>query len=139
MLAGLDMPAPVEAERVMAVVLPDLRSGERRGVVFDSPPKAVKSILVLRAAVDLAAAGEPIIIIAQTNEQLDDPIGRLTQKGSAAAHRPALDDRLRPSERVKGRETRRQGCGPQWSGRHHRCRGQVSHRHRRVLALGGRG
>jgi len=47
--------------------------------VVDSPPGAGKSTLVVRAAGELAAAGEPLIVIAQTNEQVDDLIGRLAQ------------------------------------------------------------
>ncbi|GAA2619224.1 AAA family ATPase [Actinomadura fulvescens] len=46
----------------------------RRGVVVDSPPGAGKSTLVRRAAVILAQAGEPVNIIAQTNNQIDDLI-----------------------------------------------------------------
>ncbi|WP_230395565.1 AAA family ATPase [Plantactinospora alkalitolerans] len=57
----------------------DLHSGEHRGVVVDSPPGAGKSTLVVRAAGELAEAGEPLIVIAQTNEQVDDLVGRLAQ------------------------------------------------------------
>lgn len=67
----------VEAERVVRAVLADLRSGAHRGVVVDSPPGAGKSTLVVRAARELADAGERLIVIAQTNEQVDDLIDRL--------------------------------------------------------------
>ncbi|MBB4957855.1 hypothetical protein FHR38_001588 [Micromonospora polyrhachis] len=77
MRAELMVPPGVEAERVITAVLADLRSGDHRGVVVDSPPGAGKSTLVVRAAGELAAAGEPLIIIAQTNEQVDDLIDRL--------------------------------------------------------------
>jgi hypothetical protein len=73
-------PPSVQAERVIAAVLTDLRSGEHRGVVVDSPPGAGKSTLVVHAAVELARAGEPLIVIAQTNEQVDDLVVRLAQK-----------------------------------------------------------
>ena len=73
-------PPSVQAERVIADVLADLQSGLHRGVVVDSPPGAGKSTLVVRAAVELARAGEPLIVIAQTNEQVDDLIDRLAQK-----------------------------------------------------------
>ncbi|WBC08867.1 AAA domain-containing protein [Micromonospora sp. WMMA1947] len=73
-------PPSVQAERVITDVLADLQSGLHRGVVVDSPPGAGKSTLVVRAAVELARAGEPLIVIAQTNEQVDDLIDRLAQK-----------------------------------------------------------
>src|SRR5260221_6778650 len=43
-----------------------------RGVVVDSPPGAGKSTLVVRAAARLAGQGHRVMIIAQTNEQVDD-------------------------------------------------------------------
>jgi hypothetical protein len=76
-------PPSVQAERVIAGVLADLHSGEHRGVVVDSPPGAGKSTLVVRAAVELAQAGEPLIVIAQTNEQVDDLIDRMAQAAPA--------------------------------------------------------
>jgi len=60
-------------------VLADLAAPGRRGVVVDSPPGAGKSTLVVRAAVELAAAGEPVAVVAQTNEQVDDLVDRLAQ------------------------------------------------------------
>ncbi|MEW2381448.1 AAA domain-containing protein [Micromonospora sp. NPDC047707] len=69
-----------QAEQVIAEVLADLHSREYRGVVVDSPPGAGKSTLVVRAAIELARAGEPLIVIAQTNEQVDDLIDRLAQQ-----------------------------------------------------------
>ncbi|WP_435826788.1 hypothetical protein [Micromonospora chersina] len=80
MLAGLEMPPAVEAEQVITAVLADLRSSDHRGVVVDSLSGAGESTLVVRAAVELAAAGEPMIVIAQTNEQVDDLIDRLAGK-----------------------------------------------------------
>jgi hypothetical protein len=66
-----------EAARVVDAVLCDLRADDHRGVVVDSPPGAGKSTLVVRAAGELAAAGTPLMIVAQTNEQVDDLIERL--------------------------------------------------------------
>ncbi|GAA1833521.1 AAA family ATPase [Luedemannella flava] len=63
-------------------VLDDL--GSNRGVVVDSPPGAGKSTLVTAAAGRLARAGERVMIVAQTNEQVDDLIDRI------AAHAPAV-------------------------------------------------
>src|SRR5580698_5245102 len=59
-------------------ILADLGKADR-GVVVDSPPGAGKSTLVVRAAAALADAGEQIMIIAQTNEQVDDLTSRLMQ------------------------------------------------------------
>lgn len=61
-------------------ILADLRSGRHRGVVVDSPPGAGKSTLVVRAAVMLAASGAPLMIVAQTNEQVDDLVERLARR-----------------------------------------------------------
>ena len=66
-----------------------------RGVVVDSPPGAGKSALVVRAAADLAAAGEPVMVVAQTNEQVDDLVDRLATAGAGPGHRPALGAGLR--------------------------------------------
>ncbi len=54
--------------------------GGHRGVVVDSPPGAGKSTLVVRAAAHLAEAGERLMIVAQTNEQVDDLIERIAGK-----------------------------------------------------------
>jgi hypothetical protein len=73
----LTLPPAVEAARVIDAVLADLATGDHRGIVVDSPPGAGKSTLVVRAAGELAAGGSPLMIIAQTNEQVDDLISRL--------------------------------------------------------------
>jgi len=79
-----------EADRVSAAVLSDMSVPGPRGIIVDSPPGAGKSTLVVRAATSLAGAGERCIIVAQTNNQVDDltarladndpqlPLGRLT-------------------------------------------------------------
>jgi hypothetical protein len=69
--------ASAAAERVIAAVLADLRAPSARGVVVDSPPGAGKSTLVVRAARELAAGGTQVMIVAQTNEQVDDLVHRL--------------------------------------------------------------
>ncbi|WP_280698912.1 AAA domain-containing protein [Kitasatospora sp. GP82] len=55
--------------------------GGPRGVVVDSPPGAGKSTLVVKAAKELVGAGERLMIVAQTNSQVDDLVGRLAEKG----------------------------------------------------------
>ncbi|WP_353942753.1 AAA family ATPase [Streptomyces sp. HUAS MG91] len=73
-----------EAARATAEILRDTLHSEARGVVVDSPPGAGKSTLVVRAALELADAGRPLMIVAQTNAQVDDLVLRLHEK------RPAL-------------------------------------------------
>ncbi|SEF38409.1 AAA domain-containing protein [Amycolatopsis pretoriensis] len=72
--------AAQEVERVITDVLADFTQGPRRGVVVDSPPGAGKSTLVVRTAIELAGHGEPVMIIAQTNEQVDDLIDRMARQ-----------------------------------------------------------
>ncbi len=74
---GTERPEP-SPEQVIADVLADLP--RHRGVVVDSPPGAGKSTLVVRAAAHLAATGEPLMIVAQTNEQVDDLVVRICDK-----------------------------------------------------------
>lgn len=72
--------AAVATEKILA----DLEVPDHKAVVVDSPPGAGKSTLVVRAAGDLADAGERPIIVAQTNNQVDDLVARL------AAEHPGL-------------------------------------------------
>ncbi|NEE29471.1 helicase, partial [Streptomyces sp. SID7982] len=69
-----------EAARATGAILDDTLHGSSRGVVVDSPPGAGKSTLVVRAALELAAAGHPLMVIAQTNAQVDDLVVRLAEK-----------------------------------------------------------
>ncbi len=104
---------------VLPAVLADLRSGRHRGVVVDSPPGAGKSTLVVRAAAELAAGGDPLIVVAQTNEQIDDlavrladavldaTIGRLAAQDYQAP--PRIRDR--PAVRVGRKLADLPGCG----------------------------
>lgn len=61
-------------------ILHDTLHGTLRGVVVDSPPGAGKSTLVVRAARELAAAEHPLMVVAQTNAQVDDLVLRLAGK-----------------------------------------------------------
>jgi hypothetical protein len=65
------------AVRATAAILHDTLHSAHRGVVVDSPPGAGKSTLVVRAARELAAAGRPLMVVAQTNAQVDDLVDRL--------------------------------------------------------------
>jgi hypothetical protein len=95
-------PGAAAAEATDAI-LRDTLHGTHRGVVVDSPPGAGKSTLVVRAALELADAGRPLMIIAQTNAQVDDLVLRLAEKSpglpvgrlhssDADAYDKALDD-----------------------------------------------
>ena len=72
------------AAAVIEAVSADLLSRAHRGVIVDSPPGAGKSTLVVDLSGRLAATGDRVMIVAQTNEQVDDLVARL-----AGAH-PAL-------------------------------------------------
>ncbi|MFD8982879.1 AAA domain-containing protein [Streptomyces sp. NPDC059564] len=68
------------AAQATAAILHDTLHGTERGVVVDSPPGAGKSTLVVRAARELAAAGRRLMVVAQTNAQVDDLVLRLAGK-----------------------------------------------------------
>jgi hypothetical protein len=68
--------AAASARAVTEAIIGDLAKAER-GVVVDSPPGAGKSTLVVAAAASLAERGEPVMVVGQTNEQVDDLIDRL--------------------------------------------------------------
>ncbi|MGY0024232.1 AAA domain-containing protein [Streptomyces sp. cg35] len=70
----------VAATRATEAILRDTLHGDARGVVVDSPPGAGKSTLVVRAALELAGAGRPLMVVAQTNAQVDDLVVRLHEK-----------------------------------------------------------
>ncbi|MCX5382271.1 AAA domain-containing protein [Streptomyces sp. NBC_00083] len=72
-------PGTAAAEATDAI-LADTLHGSARGIVVDSPPGAGKSTLVVRAALELAAAGRPLMVVAQTNSQVDDLVVRLAEK-----------------------------------------------------------
>jgi hypothetical protein len=87
---------------ILPEVLADLRSGKHLGVVVDSPPGAGKSTLVVRAAVEIGRSGDPLIVIAQTNEQVDDLVVRLASEAAEfAIGRLSAQDYL-PSRRIAG-------------------------------------
>ncbi|MFE6050415.1 AAA domain-containing protein [Kitasatospora sp. NPDC056446] len=73
-------PDPIAAANATtAQILTDLARTTQRAVVVDSPPGAGKSTLVVRAARELATSNERPIIVAQTNNQVDDLIERLAE------------------------------------------------------------
>lgn len=78
-----------QARAVIEDVAADLLSRAHRGVIVDSPPGAGKSTLVVELSGRLAATGERVMIVAQTNEQVDDLVARL-----ANAHPTLIIGRL---------------------------------------------
>jgi hypothetical protein len=88
------------------------------GVVVDSPPGAGKSTLVVRASRALVAGGERLMVVAQTNEQVDDlvdrlagedpaiTIGRLSAAGYVPAQRVAKHESVLVSGAVGDLSTR---------------------------------
>ena len=88
--AGVDPAAAADA--VTTAILADLAGTDHKAVVVDSPPGAGKSTLVVRAAGDLIDGGERPIIVAQTNNQVDDLVIRL-----ATAHPNVAIGRLSAS------------------------------------------
>ncbi len=81
------------ARAVIERVTADLLSGLHRGVIVDSPPGAGKSTLVVELAKRLADTGEPVMIVAQTNEQVDDLVDRLATTHGQADDTAAGEDR----------------------------------------------
>jgi len=91
--------AAASARAVTEAILGDLAKAER-GVVVDSPPGAGKSTLVAAAAASLAERGERVIVVGQTNEQVDDLIDRLaSEHGVLRIGRLSAQDYI-PADRV---------------------------------------
>jgi hypothetical protein len=63
-----------------AEIIADFTSTRRPGVVVDSPPGAGKSTLVVRVAAAVAEADEPIMVVAQTNAQVDDLTAKIAER-----------------------------------------------------------
>jgi hypothetical protein len=68
--------AAERARQATDQILADLATAGQ-GVVVDSPPGAGKSALVVSAAAELARNGARVMLVGQTNEQVDDLIDRL--------------------------------------------------------------
>lgn len=98
--AGREFDPGAAADLVVSEVLADLGREGHPGVVVDSPPGAGKSTLVVRAALHLVAAGERLMVVAQTNEQVDDLIDRLATADDEVTIGRLSAAGYRPSERV---------------------------------------
>lgn len=67
-------------EIVIADVMNDLATTDHKALIVDSPPGAGKTSLVVRAAGHLIDGDERPIVVAQTNNQVDDLIVRLARE-----------------------------------------------------------
>jgi len=100
------------AAKATTDILKAMRTAER-GVVVDSPPGAGKSTLVVAAAADLAERGERVMIIAQTNEQVDDLASALATRLAATgnnSNRPLAIGRLAAGTHVMPERVLRHEC-----------------------------
>jgi len=87
-----------ETDQVIAAVMADMSEPGQRGIIVDSPPGAGKTTLVVRAATELATSGESCIIVAQTNNQVDDLTTRLArQEPSLRLGRLSATDYIPPA------------------------------------------
>lgn len=85
---------PAESARqAVDTILAGLGDGGQRGAVVDAPPGAGKSALIIRAARQLTGAGLRVMVVAQTNDQVDD-----------LAVRFAADDPTIPAGRLCGQD-----------------------------------
>jgi hypothetical protein len=111
--AGSSADRSAAARAVVDRVTADLLSGGHRGVIVDSPPGAGKSTLVVELAGRLAGTGEPVMVVAQTNEQVDDLVDRLaTAHGSSGLTIGRLSaSGYVPTERVVRHLDSRHGSG----------------------------
>jgi hypothetical protein len=87
------------ADRATRRILADLTAAPR-GVVVDSPPGAGKSTLVIQAATELAGAGERVMVVGQTNEQVDDLTDRFASERPDLTAGRLCANGYTPSERV---------------------------------------
>lgn len=92
-------PAAEQAAATTARILASLAMSDR-GVVVDSPPGAGKSTLVMTAALALADGGERVMLVAQTNEQVDDLIAGLADRRAGLRIGRLAASEYRPAARV---------------------------------------
>ena len=95
--------AAERARRATDQILADLATAGQ-GVVVDSPPGAGKSTLVVSAAAELARNGARVMLVGQTNEQVDDLIDRLAGDNPDTPIGRLSAGAYTPSERVARHE-----------------------------------
>ena len=95
--------AAARARQATDQILADLATADQ-GVVVDSPPGAGKSTLVVSAAAELARNGARVMLVGQTNEQVDDLIDRLAGDNPDTPIGRLSAGAYTPSERVDRHE-----------------------------------
>jgi hypothetical protein len=95
--------AAARARQATDQILADLATADQ-GVVVDSPPGAGKSTLVVSAAAELASNGARVMLVGQTNEQVDDLIDRLAGDNPDTPIGRLSAGAYTPSERVARHE-----------------------------------
>ena len=95
--------AAARARQATDQILADLATADQ-GVVVDSPPGAGKSTLVVSAAAELARNGTRVMLVGQTNEQVDDLIDRLAGDNPDTPIGRLSAGAYTPSERVARHE-----------------------------------
>jgi hypothetical protein len=88
------------ADDVIRDVLAALTNDRHRAIAVDSPPGAGKSSLVVQAADLLAASGEQIIVVAQTNGQVDDLLDSLARTAPALSLGRLSGQSYQPTARI---------------------------------------
>nr|WP_245653325.1 AAA domain-containing protein [Herbidospora sakaeratensis] len=93
---------PAEAARAATeTILADYTSAASPGLVVDSPPGAGKTTLVVETTAAIAAKGERLMIVAQTNEQVDDLVDRLARRSPELTIGRLHAEGFDPPERVR--------------------------------------
>ncbi|MBS2963736.1 AAA family ATPase [Actinocrinis puniceicyclus] len=112
-MTGSSAERSAAARAVIDAVTADLLGAGHRGVIVDSPPGAGKSTLVVELAGRLADTGEPVMVVAQTNEQVDDLVDRLAAAhGAPGSGRGLTIGRLSASGYVPTQRVARHTGGP---------------------------
>jgi hypothetical protein len=69
-----------DADAAIQRIITTFTTTAQPGAVVDSPPGAGKSTLVVTASTRLATSAEPVMVVAQTNSQVDDLVVRIAQR-----------------------------------------------------------
>ncbi|GAA0991781.1 AAA family ATPase [Acrocarpospora macrocephala] len=88
------------ARATTAEILTDYTSGAHRGLVVDSPPGAGKTTLVVSATIELVKADQRLMIVAQTNEQVDDLVDKLASNAPGTSIGRLHAEGFEPPDRV---------------------------------------
>lgn len=94
--------AAMQADQASAAIRDAFTSGRHDGVVVDSPARCRKTTLVVATAIHLAhTTAEPVMIVAQTNDQADDLVARLAHADTSTRIGRLHSSEYSPSARVQ--------------------------------------